>query len=186
MFRTPLRFFKKNSKTVYKKVTKKLVKTVKRNCLLAAFLAVFAQSLLGSSACRRFGGVAVASRQIGGKSCEYECCWERKAGSTGTRATFKGEEFCRATRRTRSMNTEKDLSVYARLQLAPFIKEAVQAAVVARPSDTIEFIIQFLTKNKERLQQGMIAEAIEYVNAGGKMENGEDEVLLKQYASIKV
>jgi hypothetical protein len=84
------------------------------------------------------------------------------------------------------MNTEKDLSVYARLQLAPFIKEAVQAAVVARPSDTIDFMIQFLTKNKDRLQQGMIAEAIDYVNAGGKMENGEDEVLLKQYESIKV
>ena len=84
------------------------------------------------------------------------------------------------------MNTEHDLNIYARLRLAPFIKEAVQAAVVARPADTIDFMIQFLSKNKDKLQQGLIAEAIDYVNAGGKMENGEDEVLLKQYASIKV
>lgn len=49
-------------------------------------------------------------------------------------------------------STEHDASVYARLRLAPFIKEAVQAAVVARPADTIDFMIQFLTKNKDKLQ----------------------------------
>jgi hypothetical protein len=49
-------------------------------------------------------------------------------------------------------STEHDASVYARLRLAPFIKEAVQAAVVARPADTIDFMIHFLTKNKDKLQ----------------------------------
>lgn len=82
-------------------------------------------------------------------------------------------------------STELDASVYARLRLAPFIKEAVQAAVVARPADTIDFMIQFLTKNKDKLQQGLIAEAIDYVNSGGKMENAEDEELLRQYAIIR-
>ena len=52
----------------------------------------------------------------------------------------------------RMSSTEHDASVYARLRLAPFIKEAVQAAVVARPADTIDFMIQFLTKNKDKLQ----------------------------------
>ena len=84
------------------------------------------------------------------------------------------------------MTTEQDLAVFARLRLAPFIKEAIQAAVVARPSDTIDFIIQYLTKNRENLKRGLITEAIDYVKAGGKMENGADEELLQQYDIIKV
>jgi hypothetical protein len=84
------------------------------------------------------------------------------------------------------MSTEDDLNTFTRLRLAPFLKEAVEAVVVARPSDTIDFVIKFLTKNKDNLQRRLITEAIDYVNAGGKMENGADEQLLKQYESIKV
>ena len=85
-----------------------------------------------------------------------------------------------------SMTTEKDLNVFARLRLAPFLKEAVQAAVVERPQDTIDFVIHFLTKNKDNLQRGMITEAINYMHAGGKLENGADEMILKQYETVKV
>ena len=85
-----------------------------------------------------------------------------------------------------NMSTEDDLNTFTRLRLAPFLKEAVEAVVVARPSDTIDFVIKFLTKNKDNLQRRLITEAIDYVNAGGKMENGADEQLLKQYESIKV
>ncbi len=84
------------------------------------------------------------------------------------------------------MSTENALDLFARLRLAPFIKEAVQAAVVARPADTIDFIIQFLTKNRDKLQRGLMVEAIDYVNAGGRLENEADEVLLKQYDMVKV
>ena len=84
------------------------------------------------------------------------------------------------------MTTEHDLSVFARLRLAPFLKQAVQAAVVVRPQDTIDFVIHFLTKNKDNLQRGMITEAISYVNAGGRLENEADEMLLKQYDGVKV
>jgi hypothetical protein len=84
------------------------------------------------------------------------------------------------------MATEQDLTVFARLRLAPFIKEAIQAAVVARPSDTVDFVIEYLTKNRDNLKRGLITEAINYVKAGGKMENGADEELLKQYDNIKV
>ena len=54
------------------------------------------------------------------------------------------------------MSTENALDLFARLRLAPFIKEAVQAAVVARPDDTIDFFIKFLTKNRDNLQRGLI------------------------------
>lgn len=84
------------------------------------------------------------------------------------------------------MSTEHDLTLFARLRLAPFIKETIQAAVVARPADTIDFVIQYLTKNRDNLQRGLITEAIEYVNSGGKMENGADEELLRQFDSMKV
>jgi hypothetical protein len=85
-----------------------------------------------------------------------------------------------------SMSTENALDVFARLRLAPFIKEAVQAAVVARPHDTVDFFIQFLTKNRANLQRGLIVEAIDYVNAGGRLENAADEELLKQYDVVRV
>ncbi len=66
---------------------------------------------------------------------------------------FKGWQNISGLYRVQRMSsTEHDASVYARLRLAPFIKEAVQAAVVARPADTIDFMIQFLTKNKDKLQ----------------------------------